>query len=230
MYGPVEQVSLNRIQRFAADFLTRSWTTIPHVTHHDEADISAVEEKRQRLLQREPGTKLSLLPFLIKATVAALREHPRLNAALDASGTGLWLKKYFHIGVAVDTPAGLLVAVLRDCDRKDLLEIAGELQILSGKARDKGLTVEEMSGGCFTISSLGHIGGTGFSPIINTPEVAILGVSRAEWKPTRGLGDQIDWRLMLPLSLSYDHRAVNGADAARFMRSLAAALAGPWGP
>jgi pyruvate dehydrogenase E2 component (dihydrolipoamide acetyltransferase) len=226
-YGEVDVVPLTRIQKVAAGFLARNWTTIPHVTHHDEADSTALEAVRKELSCREPAVKLSPLAFIMKAAVVALQAHPRLNASLDASGTHLILKKYLNIGVAIDTPAGLLVGVVRDCDRKDVLQIATELEALSRKARAKGLTLEEMSGGSFTVSSLGGIGGTAFTPIINAPEVAILGVSKAQWKPTRGASDQIDWRLMLPLSLSYDHRAVNGADAARFMHSLTEALANP---
>jgi pyruvate dehydrogenase E2 component (dihydrolipoamide acetyltransferase) len=226
-FGEVEVIPLTRIQKYAATALTRSWTTVPHVTHHDEADITALEVLRKDLATREPEARLSPLIFVIKATVAALQAHRRFNASLDASGSNLLLKKYFNIGVAIDTPAGLLVGVLRDCDRKGVIELASELAMLSGKAREKGLTLDEMSGGGFTVSSLGGIGGTAFTPIINAPEVAILGVAKAQWKPTRGADDLINWRLMLPLSLSYDHRAVNGADAARFVRSIADALAFP---
>jgi len=225
--GDVEVVPLTRIQRFAAGILARNWATIPHVTHHDEADITALEIMRNELAAREPQMKMSPLAFLVKAVVAALQANPKLNASMDASGANLVLKKYFNIGVAIDTPSGLLVAVIRECDRKGVTQIARELAALTRKARAKGLTLEEMSGGSFTVSSLGGIGGTAFTPIINAPEVAILGVARTQWKPTRGVDDRIDWRLVLPLSLSYDHRVVNGADAARFMRALADELSSP---
>jgi pyruvate dehydrogenase E2 component (dihydrolipoamide acetyltransferase) len=223
-FGEVEVTPLTRVQKFAAGVLTRSWTGIPHVTHHDEADVTALEAVRSELAARESQRKVSLLVFLIRAAVAALKAHPKLNSSLDASGANLVLKRYFNIGVAIDTPSGLLVAVIRDCERKGVSQIASELARLSRRAREKGLTVEEMSGGCFTVSSLGGIGGTAFTPIINAPEVAVLGVSKTQWKPIRDADDRVAWRLMLPLSLSYDHRVVNGADAARFMRSLADAL------
>ena len=226
-FGEVEVTPLTRIQKYAAGFLARNWTTIPHVTHHDEADITALEVVREGFTAGAAGVKISPLIFLIKAVVAALKAHPRLNASLDAGGTNLVLKKYFHIGVAIDTPAGLLVGVIRNCDKKNLTEIAAELATLSRKAREKGLTMDEMSGGCFTISSLGGIGGTAFTPIVNAPEVAILGVTKTQWKPTRDADNGIDWRRMLPLSLSYDHRVVNGADAAKFVRSIADALLSP---
>jgi pyruvate dehydrogenase E2 component (dihydrolipoamide acetyltransferase) len=226
-FGEVEVVPLSRIQRVAAGALARSWQTIPHVTHHDEADITLLEATRKALAEAKHDSKISPLIFVIKAVVEALRSHPKLNASLDTGGTNLILKKYFNIGIAIDTPSGLVVGVIRDCERKSLTDIADELTMLSHKARGKGLSLAEMSGGCFTVSSLGGIGGTAFTPIIRAPEVAILGVAKAQWKPTLGADEQIDWRLMLPLSLSYDHRAVNGADAARFLRALTYALAQP---
>ncbi len=229
VFGPVEKAPLSRFQLVASRILARNWASIPHVTHQDEADITELENLRKELNARHAPVKITPLPFLIKAVVAALKEFPRFNTSLDADGRNLVWKKYFHIGIAVDTPAGLLVAVIRDCDSKSLVTIAQEAAALSSKARSKGLTMAEMSGGCFTISSLGSIGGTGFSPIINAPEVAILGVTSTQWKPRRGgdEGNSIDWRLMVPLSLSYDHRVINGADAARFTRYLADQLQRP---
>ncbi|HWI11758.1 MAG TPA: 2-oxo acid dehydrogenase subunit E2 [Burkholderiaceae bacterium] len=224
-FGAVEPVPLTRHQKLAASFLARNWAQIPHVTHHDEADIDAAEALRQRLAQ-EQGGKLSLVPLLIKAAVNALRALPRFNASLV--GDTLVLKRYFHIGVAVETPAGLVVPVIRDCERKSIAELAAELTDKAGRARTKGLPMSEMSGGCFTISSLGGIGGTAFTPIINAPEVAILGVTRSAERLTLVDGRPCS-RRVLPLSLSYDHRVINGADAARFCRAVAEALARPDG-
>ncbi|CAI8782459.1 2-oxo acid dehydrogenase subunit E2 [Pseudomonas serbica] len=226
-FGEIETRALSRVQVLTAKYMARNWVTIPHVTHHDDADITDLEQ--QRKAQNEAGldTKLTLLPYLIKAVVGALQSFPQFNASLDGTGKNLVFKKYFHIGVAVDTRFGLLVPVLRDCDRKSIHELAAELQAITTKARDKGLSMAEMSGGSFTISSLGSFGGTAFTPIVNAPEVAILGVTRAQEKPRRGNGDAIEWSLVLPLSLSYDHRVVNGADAARFTARLAALLAEP---
>jgi len=222
-FGAVEPVPLSRQQTLVASFLARNWAQIPHVTHHDEADIDAAEALRHRLAQ-EPGGKLSLVPLLIKAAVNALRALPRFNASLV--GNTLVLKRYFHIGVAVETPAGLVVPVIRDCERKSIAELAAELADKAGRARTKGLPMSEMSGGCFTISSLGGIGGTAFTPIINAPEVAILGVTRSAERLTLVDGRPCS-RRVLPLSLSYDHRVINGADAARFCRAVAEALADP---
>jgi len=226
-FGPVERIALARVQKLGAAFLARNWVSIPHVTHHDEADVTGLDTARAALGAQHPDIKITPLAFIVKAAVAALRAHPKVNASLDAAAGQLVLKKYFHIGIAIDTPGGLLVGVIRDCDRKGLPEIAAEIAAVSNKAREKGLSMAEMSGGCFTVSSLGAIGGTGFTPIINAPEVAILGATRSQWKPTRGPEDSVTWRLMLPLSLSYDHRVLNGADAARFVRALADALADP---
>ena len=226
-FGAIEVKPLPRVRRIAAGFLARNWVMIPHVTHQDEADITALEALRQELSGRTPPRKLTPLPFIVKAVVAALRAHPHFNVSYDAPSGNVIYKKYFHIGVAVDTPNGLLVPVLRDCDRKSVGEIAHELATLSDKARTKGLSMAEMSGGCFSVSSLGNIGGTAFTPIINAPEAAILGVCRAQWRPVRAAHDAIDWRLSLPLSLSYDHRLINGAEAARFTRALAELLATP---
>jgi pyruvate dehydrogenase E2 component (dihydrolipoamide acetyltransferase) len=222
-FGAVDAVPLSRHQKMAASFLARNWAQIPHVTHHDEADIDAAEALRRRLAV-EQGSKLSLVPLLIKAAVQALSALPRFNASLV--GDTLVLKRYFHIGVAVETPAGLVVPVIRDCERKTIAELATELADKAERARTRGLPMAEMSGGCFTISSLGNIGGTAFTPIINAPEVAILGVSRSQQRPV-WQGGQFEPRLMLPLSLSYDHRVIDGAEAVRFVVALAEALAAP---
>jgi len=225
-FGEVEVQPLPRIQALTAGFLSRNWVTIPHVTHHDDVDVTALEDYRSQLAgsgSRPPGP----LAFFAKALVAALRAFPRFNASLDGSGRQLVLKKYFHIGIAIDTPRGLVVGVVRDCDRKSVADIAAAIADLSARARGRGLPLADMEGGCMTISSLGGIGGTGFTPIVNAPEVAILGITKAEWRPTRGGGDAIAWRLKVPLSLSFDHRVLNGADAARFLRHLDDLLAAP---
>jgi pyruvate dehydrogenase E2 component (dihydrolipoamide acetyltransferase) len=226
-FGEVEVKPLPRMRRIAAGFLARNWAMIPHVTHHDDADITALEKLRKEMNAADPEAKLTLLPFLARAAAVVLREFPQFNASFDATAGNIVYKKYCHVGIAVDTPNGLLVPVVRDCDKRGLREIAADITALSEKARTKGLPLGDMSGGCFTITSLGGIGGTYFTPIINAPEVAILGVCRARWMPQRGNSDTIDWRLMLPLSLSYDHRLINGADAARFTRRLADLLADP---
>lgn len=222
-FGETETAPLSRIQALTSAYLSRNSVVIPHVTHHDEVDITALDAQRKSMTSPQGG-KVTLLPFMIKAVAELLREFPRFNASLDSSGQQLVLKKYFHIGVAVDTPTGLLVPVVRDCDRKSVGEIADEIAALSGRAREKGLPMKDMVGGCMTISSLGHIGGTAFTPIINAPEVAILGLTRARWQPQRGEGDEIVWRLMQPVSLSYDHRIINGVDAARFTATLGTRL------
>jgi pyruvate dehydrogenase E2 component (dihydrolipoamide acetyltransferase) len=224
-FGEVETVDLSRTQKLVASFLSRNWAQIPHVTHHDEAEIDSVEALR-KALGHQLGIKLSLVPFLIKAVVRALQAFPRFNASLAPAGDKLVLKRYYHVGVAVETPGGLLVPVIRDCDSKSIAELATELADKAQRARSKGLPMSEMSGGCFSISSLGSIGGTAFTPIINAPEVAILGVTRAG--PRLALVDgQVRSGLVLPLSLSYDHRVINGADAARFCRFVAEALMDP---
>jgi pyruvate dehydrogenase E2 component (dihydrolipoamide acetyltransferase) len=224
-FGPTQVKPLSRIQQFSGNFLARNWAMIPHVTHHEEADITLLEERRRILAKA--GKKFTLLPFLVKAVVQALKEFPDFNASLDSDGKHLVLKQYYHIGLAVDTPNGLLVPVIRDCDRKSIAELGEEIAARAKKAREKGLTMAEMSGGCFSISSLGSMGGTAFTPIINAPEVAILGVTKTQIRPMPGQFAAIDWRTMLPLSLSYDHRVINGADAARFMARLAALLQDP---
>jgi pyruvate dehydrogenase E2 component (dihydrolipoamide acetyltransferase) len=225
-FGEIEVKPLTRMQQLVGGFLGRNWVAIPHVTHHDEADVTVMEQRRLAHNAANPDKKLTPPILLAKALVAALKQFPQFNASIDETGKGLVFKKYFHIGFAVDTPGGLLVPVIRDCDAKPATVIAEELAALATKAREKGLSMPEMSGGCITITSLGHIGGTAFTPIINAPELAILGVTRAIERPVKGDGGAIDWRLMLPLSLSYDHRVINGADAARFTRFIADQLAG----
>lgn len=225
-FGEVEEKPLSRIQKISGANLARNWAMIPHVTQHDDADITGLEELRKQINREKEreGIKLTLLAFLMKASVAALQKFPQFNASLDASGETLVMKKYFHIGFAADTPNGLVVPVVRDCDRKGVIQIAQETAALAKKAREGKLGPAEMSGGCFSISSLGGIGGTHFTPIVNAPEVAILGVSRSEMKPVWN-GKKFKPRLMLPLSLSYDHRVIDGAAAARFTTYLAQLLA-----
>ncbi len=220
-FGEVEVKDMTRLQQMGATNLHRSWLNVPHVTQFDQADISELEDfrKAQKAVAEKAGVKLTVLPFLLKACAHLLREQPNFNVSLAANGKQLIEKKYVHIGFAVDTPDGLLVPVIRDVDRKSLLELAAEAAALADKARNKKLSANDMQGACFTISSLGHIGGTYFTPIVNTPEVAILGVSRATVQPVWD-GKAFQPRLMLPLSLSYDHRAINGAAAAQFTRRL----------
>ena len=225
-YGPVERLPLTRIQKLSGPNLHRNWVSIPHITQFDEADITDLEAFRVSLkIEAEKrGAKLSILPFALKAAAAALKAFPAFNASLDPQSEALILKQYCHIGVAVETPEGLVVPVLRDVDRKSLFELAAELAELSQKARSKKLRGTDLEGGCFTISSLGGIGGTAFTPIINAPEVAILGLSKSQMKPVYQNG-QFAPRLMLPLSLSYDHRVIDGAQAARFIVHLSSTLA-----
>jgi pyruvate dehydrogenase E2 component (dihydrolipoamide acetyltransferase) len=225
VFGPVEEVLQTRHQRIAGAFLSRNWAQIPHVTHHDEAPCDVLEVYR-RVWSTRHAIKATPLPFLIKAVVAALKQFPRFNASLSLDGERLILKKYFHVGIATETPNGLLVPVIRDCDRKSVAQLAMELTEKTQKARDKGLPMAEMSGGCFSISSLGGIGGLGFTPIINAPEVAILGVTRVAER-LRLHDGQASAYSVLPLSLSYDHRVINGADAARFTRAIADLLQHP---
>jgi pyruvate dehydrogenase E2 component (dihydrolipoamide acetyltransferase) len=223
-YGPVAVQKLGRVQHHVGRVMHRNWASIPHVTHHDDADITNFERRRKVWNSAHPDQKRALLPALVKASVAALQRYPQFNSSLSADGATLCVKQYFHIGFAVDVPAGLLVPVVRDCDSKGIDEIAGEITRISGKARDKGLSMEEMSGGCFTLSSLGHIGGTGFTPIINAPEVAILGICRTHARFLPDAEGNPELRQLLPLSLSYDHRVINGADAARFVCAIAQSL------
>ena len=222
-FGEIEEKPLSRIQKISGANLARNWAMIPHVTQHEDADITEMEVFRKQLGAENKDLKISPLVFQIKAVVAALKQFPQFNASLDASGEKLILKKYFNIGIAVDTPDGLVVPVIRDCDKKGWLELARELGEISRKARDKKLGPAEMSGGCFSISSLGGIGGTYFTPIVNAPEVAILGVSKAAVKPVWN-GKDFAPRTVLPLSLSYDHRVIDGALAARFASFLASQL------
>lgn len=220
-FGEIETVDMTRLQQVGASNLHRSWLNVPHVTQFDLADISALEafRKEQKATAEKAGVKLTVLPFLLKACAHLLREQPNFNVSLAANGKQLIQKKYVHIGFAVDTPDGLLVPVIRDVDKKSLLQLAAEAAELADKARNKKLGADAMQGACFTISSLGHIGGTYFTPIVNSPEVAILGVSKATMQPVWD-GASFQPQLMLPLSLSYDHRAINGAAAAQFTRRL----------
>jgi pyruvate dehydrogenase E2 component (dihydrolipoamide acetyltransferase) len=229
-FGPTALEPLSRIQRISGPRLQASWTTIPHVTQFDEADITELEQLRASLKERAQaaGVKLTPLAFIMRACVKALQEFPRFNSALAGDGANLIVRKYVHMGFAADTPNGLVVPVVRDADRKDVYELARHLGQLSEKARAGKLPPTDMQGGCFTISSLGGIGGTAFTPIINAPEVAILGVSRAALRPVYRDATFVP-RLMLPLSLSYDHRVIDGAMAARFTTWLAQALADPRG-
>jgi pyruvate dehydrogenase E2 component (dihydrolipoamide acetyltransferase) len=219
-FGEIDVKPLGRVQQLTAKFLGRNWVAIPHVTHNDDIDVTVFEADRKAWNAANPGQKLTPIVPLIKALAATLAEFPQFNASLDASGKNLIFKRYFHIGVAVDTPNGLLVPVLRHCDTKSSLVLAEELSAISDKARAKGLSMAEMSGGSMSISSLGHIGGTAFTPIINAPEVAILGVTKLQLRATQGADGSVVWQQILPISLSYDHRVINGADAARFVVAL----------
>ncbi len=229
-FGPIERRPLTRIQKIAGPRLHASWVNIPHVTQFDEADITELEETRTRLKEEAAarGIKLTPLAFVLRACAKALQEFPHFASSLDAAAGELIVKKYLHIGFAADTPGGLVVPVVHDADRKDVYELARELAALSEKARAGKLAAADMQGGCFTVSSLGGIGGTAFTPIINAPEVAILGVSRSVHRPVlEGAG--FVPRLMLPLSLSYDHRVIDGAAAVRFTMALGKLLADPKG-
>lgn len=223
-FGEIESQPLSRIKKLSGKNLHRNWVLAPHVTQFGEADITELEAFRQtqKVEADKQGIKLTPLVFIMKAVVGGLKAFPQFNASLD--GENLVLKKYFHIGVAVDTPDGLVVPVIRDVDKKGVMDLAKELSEVSEKARNKKLTANDMQGGCFSISSLGGIGGTAFTPIINLPEVAILGVSKSSYKPVYQ-GDEFVPRLMLPLSLSYDHRVIDGADGARFVVYLSNMLA-----
>jgi pyruvate dehydrogenase E2 component (dihydrolipoamide acetyltransferase) len=225
-FGPVELKPLTRIQKISGPRLHASWVNLPHVTQYDLADITEMEESRKGLKARAEaaGVKLTPLAFMLRACVLALAQFPRFNASLDQAGENLVLKKYCHLGFAADTPNGLMVPVIRDADKQDVFGLARGLGELSEKARKGKLGAAEMQGGCFTISSLGGIGGTAFTPIINAPEVAILGVSRSSMQPVYRDGAFVP-RLMLPLSLSYDHRVIDGAEGARFIVALSQALA-----
>ena len=221
-FGAVETLPLNKIKRLTGANLSRAWLNVPHVTHNDETDITELEGFRQALKPRaeKAGVRVTLLSFFMKALAMTLKEFPTFNASLDAGGENLILKKYYNIGIAVDTPDGLVVPVIRDVDQKGLFALSADLMEMSSKAREKKLKTTDMQGASMTISSLGGIGGTSFTPIVNAPEVAILGLTRSQEKPLRGKDDGIVWRLMQPMSLSYDHRVVDGAEAARFTRHL----------
>lgn len=225
-FGEIEEVPMTRLMQVGANNLHRSWLNVPHVTQFDQSDVTDLEAFRvsQKAVAEKAGVKLTILPFLLKACAHVLKELPDFNASLAPSGKAVIRKKYVHIGFAVDTPDGLLVPVIRNVDQKSLLQLAAEAAQLAEKARTKKLSGDDMQGACFTISSLGHIGGTGFTPIVNAPEVAILGVSKASMQPVWD-GKAFQPRLMLPLSLSYDHRVINGAAAARFTKRLGDLLA-----
>ncbi len=224
-FGEIEIKPLSRIKRISGPRLQAAWVNVPHVTQHDEADISELDNVRKALKSdaEKVGAKLTLLAFIVKASVEGLKQFPDFNSSLDPSGQNLVYKKYFHIGFAADTPNGLVVPVIKNADKKNLFEVAKELGELAAKARDGKLKIDEMQGGGFSISSLGGIGGTSFTPIVNAPEVAILGVSKSQMKPVWD-GKEFQPRLMLPLSLSYDHRVIDGAAAARFTTFLCQVL------
>ena len=225
-WGEVEVQPLTRINKLTGKFLHRNWVSIPHVTQFEEADITELEAFRKQSNKdyEKEGIKFTMLSFIMKAIVVAMKKYPRFNSSLDSSGENLILKNYYHVGIAVDTPDGLVVPVVRDVDKKSIIDISVELKEISQKARDKKLKPSDMQGGCISISSLGGIGGTKFTPIVNAPEVAILGVSKAEMKPVWN-GKEFEPRLMCPLSLSYDHRVIDGADGARFTTYLSHLLA-----
>jgi pyruvate dehydrogenase E2 component (dihydrolipoamide acetyltransferase) len=226
-FGPIEVKQRGKIQQMVGRFLGRNWLHIPHVTHHDEIDVTETEARRIAWNAANPRTKLSAVVPMMKALALALRDNPQFATSLDVSGQKLVYKQYAHIGVAVEVPAGLLVPVVRDCDIKPLFQIGSELAAVAEKARTKGLSMQEMSGGCITLSSLGHIGGTAFTPIVNAPEVAILGVTRMQVRACPSNDERgFAWRNFLPMSLSYDHRVINGADAARFVLSVGAHING----
>jgi pyruvate dehydrogenase E2 component (dihydrolipoamide acetyltransferase) len=224
-FGAITTQPLSRIKKLSGAHLQRIWQTVPQVTQFDQADITELEAFRKQQVARagEQAAKMTLLPFILKAVVAALRRYPEFNASLDASGAQLILKSFINIGVAMDTSEGLVVPVLRDVDRKSVTALSTELADLSQRARNRKLSAADMQGGCFTVSSLGGIGGTGFTPIVNAPEVAILGVARAAIQPVYQ-ADQFVPRLMLPLALSYDHRVIDGAQGARCARHLSELL------
>ncbi|MGA2826013.1 MAG: 2-oxo acid dehydrogenase subunit E2 [Streptosporangiaceae bacterium] len=227
-FGPVETRPLSRIRKLSGPHLHRSWLNVPHVTHHDEADITLLDPYRRELdaAARPDGYRVTLLAFLLKASVSGLKRFPEFNSSLSPEKDSLIVKGYYHLGVAVDTPEGLVVPVIRDVDRKGIIELSQELSAVSGRARDGKLMVTDLQGGTFTISSLGGIGGVAFTPIVNAPEVAILGVVRSAMKPVWN-GTEFTPRLMLPLSLSYDHRVIDGALAARFVTYLSDVLEDP---
>jgi pyruvate dehydrogenase E2 component (dihydrolipoamide acetyltransferase) len=230
-FGPIERQPLNKIMRTGATNLSLAWNVIPHVTQHELADVTDLEAARKRYTQshatKSGGVKITMTVLAMKAVVTALKSFPRFNASYDPATGEVILKKYFHIGVAVDTENGLMVPVIRNVDSKSVLQLAAEIGDLAARARDRKLTLADMQGGTFTITNLGGIGGTYFTPIVNYPEVAILGMSRTSQQPVV-IEDKPEVRLMLPLSLSYDHRVINGADAARFIVKLSGLLSDPF--
>ena len=220
-FGPMKAEPLSRVQGFTAKAMVRSWTTIPHVTHFDRIDVTALERFRAATnADRAADQRLSPLPYLMKAVAHVLADLPRFNSVLDVEARAVLLRQYVNVGMAIDTPSGLVVGVVRGCDQLLIEDIALAAKALATKAAAKGLSLAEMSGSGFTISSLGALGGDGFTPIINAPEVAILAVSRLAETPCKGADGQIEWRKQLPVALSYDHRVINGADAGRFMQRL----------
>jgi pyruvate dehydrogenase E2 component (dihydrolipoamide acetyltransferase) len=224
-FGEIEVTPRSKLDKLTASNMLRSWLNVPHVTQHDDADVTELEAFRASLKPEAErrGTRLTPMPFILKACAVALRDYPKFRSSLAEGGESLVTKQYIHIGMAVDTPAGLVVPVIRDVDKKSVWELAEEVLSMAEKARDRKLKPADMQGGCFTISSLGNIGGTGFTPIVNAPEVAILGVSRADTRPIWD-GQAFAPRKMLPLSLSYDHRVINGGDGGRFLTRLVALL------
>ncbi len=228
-HGPVAVEPMNMVRRKTAEHMTLAWTTIPHVTHFDKADVTELEEVRKKFAKsiEAQGGRLTLICFVLKVLVAAFQKFPKFNASVDMEHQQLILKKYYNLGVAVDTPNGLLVPVVRHVENKSIKDLAIELPQLAEKARARKLTLDDMQGGTFTVSNLGGLGGSGFTPVINAPEVALLGMSRSSVEPVYRDGVLVP-RLMLPLSLSYDHRVIDGADAARFVRYVAEALEKPW--
>jgi pyruvate dehydrogenase E2 component (dihydrolipoamide acetyltransferase) len=225
-WGPVTRQKMNKLARTSAANLSYAWATIPHVTQHDLADVTELEASRKAFMSGAgaKGPKITMTAIMVKAVVAALKQHPAFNSSIDLGSGEIVLKEYYHIGIAVDTEAGLVVPVIRDADKKTILQIAAELTETANKARDRKLQIGDMQGGTFTITNLGGIGGTSFTPIVNYPEVAILGMSRSQTQLRLEPGGRVAERLMLPLSLSYDHRVINGADAARFISTLSASL------
>lgn len=224
-FGEVEVKKLTPVQKLTGKFLGRNWLAIPHVTHHDEVDVTEAETRRADWNRANPGAKVSPVALLVRALGRVLADFPQFNASLSDDGLSIILKKYVNIGVAVDTPGGLFVPVLRGVDTMTLADIAAAISAIAEKARTKGLSMAEMAGSSMSLTSLGHIGGTAFTPIINVPDVAILGATAIQLRPAPGDDGTVVWRKMLPLSLSYDHRVINGADAARFVRAIGGVFA-----
>lgn len=224
VFGDVEELPLSKVQQYVGAFLHRNWVSIPHVTHNDEVDITDLEGFR-KALNEGASTKITLLPLLMRAVTKSLKAYPVFNSSLSDNADKVILKKFYHIGFAAESKHGLLVPVVKDADRKSLTDMANEITAKATMANGRGLPMSDMEGGSFTISALGGLGGTSFTPIINAPEVAILGVTRSRWVQQRTSAGGAEWRLMLPLSLSYDHRVINGADAARFVTHLGSVLA-----